>query len=142
MATKPVQLDHNLPSRKTLERSAWNMFVKKLIRASSPKEIEEILASFLTAQERKEIGVRVAAAMLLREGKSYRRIGDALWLSPSTISAIQKSLRGGKEYVPRHVWWKTEKRKKRDYAPIPRKPDTIIIAPHGKRAFPRRVRAR
>lgn len=123
---------------------AWDSFVRRIARAATRGEVERALAIFLTSNERAKIAARGAAIQLLQEGKSYRKIGDMLWLSPAIISALKKSLREGKGYVPRAARWKTAGRKKKQYAPSPfhRAPDIITTAPSGTRAFPRRVHVR
>jgi uncharacterized protein YerC len=115
------------------------MLVGKLARATFPRDVEEILSSVLSVHERGDIASRAAATELLRQGKSYRTIGDMLWLSPAVISALRKSMQSGDGYLPRHARWRIYGRKKKKYATLRAESRTIVVPPHGKRAFPRRV---
>jgi transposase len=44
---------------------------------------------------------RAAAISLIKEGKKYREIGKILWISPSAISSIKKSIRENLGYQAR-----------------------------------------
>ena len=67
---------------------------------------------------------RAAAMEGLAAGKSYRKIGEELWLSPQTISGIKKSLneKAYRSYLERSK----KERKKRIYGsgtkPLPSRP--------------------
>ncbi len=82
----------NLPNiklfatRKEWEEACWQKIV------DSP----EIIGLLAAASERHNLVLRVAAMNELLVGKSYREIGDSLWLSPQTISGIKKILDGEK----------------------------------------------
>lgn len=95
---------NNYPDRKSWEAACWEK-----ISAS-----EELLRLFVTPNERHEIILRIAAGEGLLTGKSYRKIGEELWLAPQTISAIKKSLRenGYRSYPGR------KERRKRVYSSV------------------------
>lgn len=100
-------MNHPLPpinhytSRKEWEDACWKILTKS----------SEILTLFITARERHYLVMRAAVADRLREGKSYKKIGDELWLSPQTVSGIKKALQenGYRSYRERG---KTERKKK------------------------------
>src|SRR3989344_446783 len=70
----------------------WSGFVDKMSKIKSSKELQGILESLLSEDEKKMMLRRLATAVLVREGKSYKEIGRILWISPATISAIKKNL--------------------------------------------------
>lgn len=70
------------PSRKEWEGAVWQIILKS----------EELLQLLITENERQDLVMRAAAAAGIASGKSYRKIGDELWLSPQTISVIKKAL--------------------------------------------------
>ena len=82
-------------SRREWEARAWQMLVRNLAASSSAKNVEQILAALLTANERKQMIRRAAAGLLLLQDKSYREVGRELWLSPTVVSAIRQSLSEG-----------------------------------------------
>ena len=96
-------------SRKEWEKVCWNKIL------NSKKLLEILVAPY----ERRNFVLRAAVVDLLGSGKSYREIGDELWLSSQTISSIKKALieKGYKSYRERG---KTE-RKKRVWSNYPRK---------------------
>ena len=94
-------------SRKEWETACWPKILKS----------QELLELLLTPDERHGLVRRAAAVGGLIAGKSYRQIGNELWLSPQTISCITKALKenGYRSYKERS---KTE-RKKRKYSAGP-----------------------
>ncbi|MBI4086324.1 MAG: hypothetical protein HY433_03760 [Candidatus Liptonbacteria bacterium] len=97
----------NYSSRKEWEDACWLKIVTS----------KELLKLLLTPNERHSLVKRAAAVEGLVAGKSYKQIGNELWLSPQTISCINKALKesGYRSYKERS---KTE-RKKRVYTPGP-----------------------
>ena len=97
----------NFASRKEWEDACWRKIVES-------KELLQLLA---TSHERRDVIMRAAALEGLASGKSYREIGEELWLSPQTISGIKKaaSEKNYRSYLERS---KTE-RKKKQYSPNP-----------------------
>ena len=89
-------------SRKEWEAAAWRKILKS----------KELLDLLITSHERQDLVRRVAAMESLSHGKSYKEIGDELWLSPQTISGIKKALKekGYRSYLERS---KTERKKKK-----------------------------
>lgn len=129
-------------SRREWETAIWKKLIQELAAASSSREVEQMLNALFTAHEKKQFIDRAAAMALLEQRKTYREIGDILWLSPATISAVRKSLQAKKGYVSRYARWKVEGRKKKHFSVLPQRATTMLISPHGKRAFPRRIRLR
>jgi len=99
LATLPRIDDY--ASRSEWEAAAWPKIVAS----------RELLQLLITLHERRDLVLRAAAAKALVSGKSYREIGDALWLSPQTISGIKKAIREQtyQSYLERS---KTERKKK------------------------------
>ncbi|MFH1162338.1 MAG: Trp family transcriptional regulator [Candidatus Jorgensenbacteria bacterium] len=126
-------------SRKEREAQAWKQFIEDLARTSLVKNIEQSLVALTTAHERAQIVKRVAALELLQQGKSYNEIGRILWLSPTTISALRKSARGGAGYVSSYRWAKTAPKVKWTSLHSSRN-DSNVTWPHGKLAFPQKHR--
>ena len=90
-------------SRKEWEEYVWRKLVEGISQAVSVKDVEQSLTLLLTAHEKKQIIKRAVAISLLKQGKSYSAIGKILWLSPQTISAIRKSMRGHNGYESRYM---------------------------------------
>jgi uncharacterized protein YerC len=70
----------------------WDNLLENLSKIQSKKELKAVLESFLAENEKKIILRRLAAIALIKQGKSYQEIGEILWISPATISAIKKNL--------------------------------------------------
>lgn len=100
---KTVPSIRTFKSRKEWEAKIWKQLVNGLVQITSTKGMERSLALILTAYEKKQMIKRVVAVSLLKQGKTYREIGEMLWLSPSTISALKKSLRTSEEYVSHYT---------------------------------------
>lgn len=98
----------NFKSRAEWERALWRDFLRK---AGFHKKAKALLNSILTENEKKLIIKRLVAVSLLRKGKTYREIGEILWLSPSTISSIKKGLKSGRIYRSRSQKDKRDKSK-------------------------------
>jgi len=79
-------------SRKEWEKYIWKEILEKLAGAKSKKEINAILNRLLSNYEKRMMIRRFIAMGLIRLGKTYREIGEILWASPTTISAIKKNL--------------------------------------------------
>ena len=80
---KLFALISSFSSRKEWEDACWQKLIK------SPKTLHLII----TSNERHNLVLRAAALDRLRAGMRYRHIGKELWLSPQTISAIQKAVK-------------------------------------------------
>ncbi len=79
-------------SRKDWTGFIWQKIIQSLATAGSKDEIEKILAELIGEYEKQLIVKRLTAIILLKDGKTYRQIGETLWISPSTISTIKKNL--------------------------------------------------
>ena len=69
----------------------WDELLTKLSDLKSKKELKRALESLTSEHERKTILRRLAVNALVRSGKSYRKIGEVLWIAPQTISAVKKN---------------------------------------------------
>ena len=84
--------------RQKLEESAWHDFLRLAEGAHAKKQIVPFLDVILGSNEKQIISRRLAALILLKEGKSYKEISRVLWISPATLSALKKSVYENKEY--------------------------------------------
>ncbi|MDP3948705.1 MAG: Trp family transcriptional regulator [bacterium] len=84
----------NTGIEKGLEENIWRKFLENVENAGHKHETAKFLDSILTANEKKLISKRLAALALIKSEKSYREIGRILWISPSTVSGLKKSIRG------------------------------------------------
>ena len=126
------------------ENQAWRRLFEEISKISSPQKIEKILVALTTAYERKQISKRAAALELLKEGKSYNQISRELWLSPTLINALKKSIKSGGGYISDYEWVK-KMGKRKIWSPYPKSPRRGLdpkkhILPHGKLAHPIRRR--
>jgi|SRR3989344_1897722 len=87
-----------IKSRKEWVECIWQEFLKSLLKAQSAKHLKNTLENIISAKEKKYIINRLIAISLIAQGKTYREIGEILWLSPNTISAIKKSFLGKSIY--------------------------------------------
>ena len=69
-------------SRSDWEDACW----QKIMRSRG------LLEMFITSHERHNLVLRAAARDRLSVGKSYRKIGEELWLSPQTVSSLKKAI--------------------------------------------------
>ena len=97
----------NFKSRRKWEGVVWKKIVGGLADMESERGIEQILDRLMTFYEKQQIIKRASAISLLRQGKTYREIGELLWLSPQTISAIKKST----QTQTNHISYRTRNKK-------------------------------
>lgn len=69
----------------------WDELLDKLSNTKSKKELKRALESLVSEYEKRTILRRLAVNALVQRGKSYKKIGEILWISPQTISAIKKN---------------------------------------------------
>jgi uncharacterized protein YerC len=83
-------------SRKEWADNAWQRILKDV---QNP-DLRNALDTLLSPYEKNIIVNRFAAVILIKEGKTYRQIGEELWLSPTTIRSLKKAVSGNsiKEY--------------------------------------------
>ena len=75
-------------SRKEWFDCAWS----KLLEDIKNHDLSAALDALLSLYEKKIIINRFAAVSLIKEGKTYRQIGEELWLSPTTIRSLKRTL--------------------------------------------------
>ena len=94
-------------SRKEWEAACWRKI----------SESKELLHLLLTSHEKHDLVMRAAALEYLASGKSYKKIGEELWLSPQTISGIKKAIneKSYRSYLERSK----KERKRKQYSPGP-----------------------
>ncbi|MBI4034022.1 MAG: helix-turn-helix domain-containing protein [Candidatus Brennerbacteria bacterium] len=110
---KSIPSTKKFESRKEWEEHVWKVITTGLTDATSSQGIEKSLAMLVTAYDRKKMIKRAAAVSLLKQGKSYREIGDLLWLSHPTISSIKKSMRTEGGYVSYYERARTNKKEQK-----------------------------
>ena len=88
---------NKIGSREKWFNYAWS----KIINDVKNSTLNIVLDSLLTSYEKQIIVNRVAALILIKEGKTYKQIGEELWLSPTTIRSLKKILEQNntKEYA-------------------------------------------
>lgn len=91
-------------SRKEWEEACW----KEILKSA------KLLESLATSRERHNLVMRAAVINHFKSGKTYKQIGEELWLSPQTISAIKKAIKET-SYQSYRERGKT-KRKKKQYS--------------------------
>jgi len=89
---KSVPSASKFESRKKWEAAVWKQIVDGLVNTNSTQDLEQALDILLTSHEKQQIVKRASAISLLRQGKTYKEIGEMLWMSPQTVSVIKKSM--------------------------------------------------
>lgn len=89
----------------------WQKFIEILEKKRGRNYLNKFLNNFFSEHEKKAVIKRLAAIALIRQGKTYKEIGEILWLAPNTISSIRKSLRNSQCYKS-YRWFRQEKEKK------------------------------
>ena len=98
-------------SRKEWEQAVWDMLVSNKAKGA------DLFLTLFTPFERRAMVHRIAAVDRIASGVSYREIGNELWLSPQTISAIKKAI-SEKKY--RSYWERSKtERKAKVYSESP-----------------------
>lgn len=89
------------PKEKLIGRSAdewseklWERILEGVANSRSKKEVQKFLESILSERERTFLLRRLAILALIQSGKSYKEIGEILWVSPQTVSTIKKNFSG------------------------------------------------
>lgn len=101
-------------TRKEWEEFIWLKLLEDIKKTRSEKQLKELLNILISQKERKFIIKRLMTIYLIQKGKSYQEIGNLLWISPATISAIKKSLLKKSVYQARPLITDTsDKNKKR-----------------------------
>lgn len=100
---KSIPSDKKFNSKKEWEAHVWSKLVNGFVETNSAQEVAGALDMLLTAHEKKQMINRASAISLLKQGMSYSEIGKILWLSPTTISAIKKSIREQAGYISRYA---------------------------------------
>jgi|SRR3989344_2735392 len=79
-------------SRKEWENHIWSQFLEYAEKVGAKGKLKIFLDNLLSASEKKIIVKRLAALNLIQAGKTYKEIGEILWTSPNTVSALKKSI--------------------------------------------------
>jgi uncharacterized protein YerC len=116
--TYGLPLLSDFPTRQQWEAATWEILTERLVKVTNLAELKEILQFLLSPHERHTLTYRALAASRIQSHISYSEIGQELWLSPQTISALKKSLIEG-EY-------------KSSYARGHKKKDFVSLVPDRK----------
>jgi len=97
----------------------WLKFLEK-VKNSNPEMTVKIFNFLLSVDEKEAIMKRLAAVNLIRAGKSYKEIGKILWMSPSTVSAVKKSMAKATGYKSGNFYAsQSKKEKEKKIKPLP-----------------------
>ena len=110
---KSIPSVNKFKSREEWGAHIWKKIVNGLSEVHSAQKIEKLLNMLLTMYEKKQIIKRASTISFLKQGKSYNEIGELLWLSPQTISAIRKSLRAQTGYISNYTRNKKPEKKQK-----------------------------
>jgi len=109
-------------SRKERAGLVW----AKLLENIKDPKLTILLNTLLSQYEKDLVANRLIAISLIKQGKTYKEIGEELWLSPSTIRSLKRILENKsiKEYqtyrqLKRAAKEKIEKSRKKEYIPEP-----------------------
>jgi uncharacterized protein YerC len=84
-------------SRKYLEKDLkdkiWTKFQKEIAGAKSNRDLEESLKKFFTPTEISMVEKRLAIINLLQSGFTYRKIGETIDVSPTTINFVRRGFK-------------------------------------------------
>ncbi len=102
---KKEEQNHGLMGRAADKWSEqlWDKLVNEISKVGEEKEIKRILEKLISEDEKKMILKRLAVVALIRAGKSYREIGEILWLSPNTVSTIKKNIFGDHKHYKSYL---------------------------------------
>ncbi|MDP3729678.1 MAG: Trp family transcriptional regulator [bacterium] len=72
-------------------RKDWvNFMWSKIVADIKNPQCAHMLNTLISAYEKEIIVNRLAALTLIKQGKSYKQIGEELWLSPTTIRSLKR----------------------------------------------------
>jgi len=111
-----------------LRRKSWRRFLDEVRKSKSEDELTVNIKKFLTPAEVTMLEKRLAIPVLLERGLSYRAIGEAIDVSPNTISFVKHNLT--KKPVVHRKYSPARPSGRRQ--PDPKK----YILPHGKLVYP------
>ena len=72
----------------------WGALIDKIIGVKSRDQAKQILNSLFSNYEKEIATKRIAALILIQDGRGYKEISEILWLSHATISALKKNFFG------------------------------------------------
>jgi uncharacterized protein YerC len=117
-----MQTNNKNISRKERASLVWSKLLENI---KNPK-VEILLNTLLSQYEKDIVANRLIAISLIKQNKTYKEIGEELWLSSSTIRSLKRMLENktAKEYQTYRGFKKAEKEKnekshKKEYIPEP-----------------------
>ena len=102
-------------SRKEWEDFVWSKFLENAERAKIDQQLKSFLDKLLSANEKKLITKRLTTLAMIKAGKTYKEIEEVLGISPSTISALKKSVKKGSGYQSNRYYAKESRNEKRKH---------------------------
>lgn len=86
------------------QETLWDKLVEELLKLRTKKDFKNVIENLLSKYEMQFMLRRLATVALIKRRMSYKEIGEVLWISPSTISAIKKNiLHRGNNYKSSHA---------------------------------------
>lgn len=79
--------------KEKLKREAWGILLAESKTATSPDEIEKVLARWLTPDEVTMLEKRLAIKILLKKGVRHNEIKRILDISSHTITSLKKRVK-------------------------------------------------
>lgn len=99
-----------------IESRVFEIFRKYVASLTNPQEIEEFFTSILSNTEQVTVAKRLAIAVLIKKGLTFKQIDEALKVSISTVGSVQKQISigapGYKKAVTKILEWETKEDKK------------------------------
>lgn len=109
-------------SKKEWEDFVWSKFLENAEKTKSNKQLRNFLDGLLTINEKKFVIKRLVALAMIKAGKTYKEIEETLWVSPSTVSALKKSVFLNSSYQSnRHYAEKSRNEKRKHIKGLPAK---------------------
>lgn len=85
-------MDHKKISEFKSKKHWVDYIWQRLLEDIKHPALRSALDHLLSSYEKNIIVNRLAAVLLIREGKTYRQIGEELWLSHNTIRSLKRVL--------------------------------------------------
>ncbi len=114
MKNKTTKKINEFSSRKEWEEFVWQKLIEEIAKIQSKEKVRVFLESLISEAEKNFIIKRLIAMSLIKKGKKYREIGEILWISPNTISAIKKSIKSNALYTSRYKRTKKPKENRKN----------------------------
>jgi len=75
-----------------------NELFKLIASIDNPEDCKKLFADLCTVKEIEQMALRISAAKLLLEGKTYQQVTDTCDISSATLSRVSRCVRYGNGY--------------------------------------------